>query len=133
LNRTANPSSIVRPAVYDSINRQKLAAAFQFPAYVWVGMVLLAAAAVCYSLREHTQAELNIAGAEHRIIVDQIKRLGIENTRLRRELDAVEKDPRTIEMLARQAGMVADGEAVVLVEQQPKPSQTFKPQSGLKD
>ena len=130
MNRVAGTSSIARPAIYEPSYLQRLQAALRLPLYVWVGMVLLSASAVCYSVKQHTLIELRIAGTEHREIVERINRLEIENIRLSREMDAVEKDPRTIESLARKAGMVAEGESVVLIEKLPNGSEA--PQFQIK-
>lgn len=95
----------------------------EIPAYVWVSMVLLAAAGLCYSLTQHTRNELLSVDLQYRKAVAQVEQIKIENERLKNELDAVEKDPRTIEALAREAGMVANDEAVVLLrpDYAPKP------------
>jgi hypothetical protein len=117
MNRTASSTvNGVRPAINELAYWQQLVASLQIPPYVWVGMVLLAAAGLCYSLMLHTRAELELANKEHYQITERLKSLEVENARLARELIAVEKDPRTIEVLARQAGMVKSGESVVLIE-----------------
>jgi hypothetical protein len=126
LNRFASSSSVneVKPAIHEVAYWQQLVATLQIPPYVWVGMVLLAAAGLCYSLMQHTRAELDLARLENQKMTAQVKMIEAENSRLVRELEAVEKDPRTIELLARQAGMVATGESVVLIERREPGSQT---------
>ena len=125
LNRVASTSSVneARPAINELAYWQQLIATIQLPPYVWIVMVLLAAAGLCYSLTLHTSAEFRLAAMEREQAGAEVKQLEIENMRLARELEAVEKDPRTIEVLAREAGMVAAGESVVLIEQSPRGSQ----------
>ena len=129
MNRVASSSSVdeARPAIHGYL--KQLINALQFPPYVWVGMVLLAAVGLCYSLTIHTKAELQMATMEHSQLAAQVKRLEIDNARLARELVAVEKDPRTIETLARQAGMIANGESVVLLDESATKKTTQETQS----
>ena len=122
MNRVANTSSLneAKPAINEFAYWQQLIATFQFPPYVWIVMVLLAAAGLCYSLTQQTRAEMRLAILEHERITAEVKQLETDNVRLAREMDAVEKDPRTIEVLAREAGMVAAGESVILIERSPR-------------
>ena len=122
MNRVANTSSLneAKPAINEFAYWQQLIATLQFPPYVWIVMVLLAAAGLCYSLTQHTRAEMRLAVLEHERIAAEVKQLEADNVRLAREMEAVEKDPRTIEVLAREAGMVAAGESVILIERSPR-------------
>ncbi|MCS6885684.1 MAG: hypothetical protein RMM17_04940 [Acidobacteriota bacterium] len=90
--------------------------AINVPVHVWVAMVLLTAAALCYSITLHTKQEYETALRENRSVARRLKDLEIENKRLELEIEAVEKDPRTIEVLARRAGLVAADEAVILIK-----------------
>jgi hypothetical protein len=116
LSRAANSTSV--NDIISSVQQAygQLTATLQMPAYVWVGMVLLAAAGLCYSLTIHTRAELRLAVSERQQIAAEVARIELENARLARQLDAVEKDARTIETLAREAGMVSADETVLLLE-----------------
>lgn len=105
----------------------QLVVALQFPAYVWIGMVLLASLGICYTLTMHTRTELKGAWIEHRQIVKDVQELEMENIRLGRELELVEQDERTIETLAREAGMVNSDEVVLFLK--PKPQLKAKTQN----
>lgn len=96
------------------LNWQQLVAALNIPPHVWIGMVMIAAAGLCYSLTVHTRAELAVARGEYEQIAGEVKRLEQENGRLKRELVAVETDARTIETMAREAGMVSTNDAVLV-------------------
>ncbi|MEW6731252.1 MAG: septum formation initiator family protein [Acidobacteriota bacterium] len=131
MNRVVNSSSVndFKPTIYELAYWQQLASMLHLPAYVWVSMILLAATGLCYSLTVHTHAELGAATSEHQQLAREVKRLEMENVRLTQQLEAVEKDPRTIETLARRAGMVAADEAVILIESHPT-APTTKPQAN---
>ncbi len=118
MNQVVNSSSVneIKPAVYELTYWQQWVRTLHLPTYVWVSMILLAATAICYSLNLHTQARFHSAKVEHQQMIDDIKRIELENARLQKELEEVEHDPRTIETLARQAGMVANGESVILMQ-----------------
>lgn len=96
----------------------QLISSINVPVHVWVSMVMLAAAAVCYSMTLHMKSEYQKALQEHQAVAMQVKQLEIENMLLSEDLKMVDKDPRTIEVLARQAGMVASDESVVLLKAQ---------------
>lgn len=81
-------------------------------------MVLLAAAALCYSMTLHMKSEYQKALQVHQAVAAELKQLHIENSLLAEDLEMIDKDPRTIEVLARQAGMVASDESVVLLKPQ---------------
>jgi hypothetical protein len=129
LNRVASSSSVngVKPAINEIAYWQQLIGMLQFPPYVWIGMVILAAGGLCYSLMLHTRAELDRAILERERTLAQVRQLEVENRRLSLDLEAVEKDPRTIELLARQAGMVGVGESVVLIKDGKKNLRSSEP------
>lgn len=105
---------------------EQLVSSLQMPAYVWVAMVMLAATGLCYSLTLHTQSELNNAKLEYERASLEVKQLELENSKITRRLNAIEKDPRTVETLAREAGMIANGETVIFL-----PSQNSKSKIDL--
>lgn len=111
----ANSSTMTDVRTTMQLAYEQMIAAMELPAYVWIGMVLLAAVALCYSLNVHTNSQLRIAQQEYNQVANEVRQLEVENMRLARDLEAVEKDPRTIETLARQVGMVANNETVLLI------------------
>ncbi len=115
----SNSINVSRKFAEQLASVQQFISSINVPIHVWVSMVLLTAAALCYSMTLHMKAEYQKMLQEHQAVAAELKQLDIENIRLSEELEEIDKDPRTIEVLARQAGMVASDEAVVLLKKQP--------------
>ena len=80
-------------------------------------MVLLAAAAICYSYYQQMRAELDAARAEHSRVAAEASSLDLENARISAEIRALHDDPDAIERAAReQLGMVRPGEIVLAAD-----------------
>ena len=80
-------------------------------------MVLLAAAAICYSYYHQMRAELDAARAEHSRVEGEASSLEVENERISAEIRALHNDPDAIERAAReQLGMVRPGEIVLAAD-----------------
>lgn len=126
MNRVANTSLVNDFKSNVFLTYEQLVSSLQMPAYVWVAMVMLAATGLCYSLTLHTQSELNNAKLEYERASLEVKQLELENSKITRRLNAIEKDPRTVETLAREAGMIANGETVIFL-----PSQNSKSKIDL--
>jgi cell division protein FtsB len=124
LNRVANTSLVTDFKSTMQLTLDQVVSALKIPTYVWVAMVLLAATGLCYSLNVHTRNELAQAKVNHQQVSEEIQQLELENARLARQIESIEKDPRTVETLAREAGMVAADETVIFLQPtaQKKPS-----------
>lgn len=115
MNRVANTSLVgdFKTNVY--LTYEQVISLLQMPTYVWVAMVMLAATGLCYSLTLHTRNELKTAQLDYAQASQELKQLELENAKIVRRLNAIEKDPRTVETLAREAGMIAQGETVIFL------------------
>ena len=79
-------------------------------------MVLLAAAAICYSYYHQMHAELEAARAEHARVEAEAAAMQVANERIAAEIDALRSDPEAIEVAARQhLGMVRPGDVILSV------------------
>ena len=123
MNRVANTSLINDIKSTKPFTYEQLISMLQMPTYVWVAMVLFAATGLCYSLTAHTSSELSKAKLEYKQASQELQQLEMENARIVRRLNAIEKDPRTVETLAREAGMIAAGETVIFLPSQQNKSQ----------
>jgi cell division protein FtsB len=80
-------------------------------------MVLLAAAAICYSYYHQMRAELEAAQVEHARVAAEASSLAVENERISAEIRALHSDPDAIERAAReQLGMIRPGEIVLAAD-----------------
>ncbi|MBI4851671.1 MAG: septum formation initiator family protein [Acidobacteria bacterium] len=123
MNRVANTSLVNDVKSNVSLTYEQIISLLQMPTYVWVAMVMLAATGLCYSLTVHTRNELNNAQLQYNQVDQEVKQLESENAKIVRRLNAIEKDPRTVETLAREAGMIASGETVIFLPSQQNKSQ----------
>jgi len=123
LNRVATTSLVNDVKSTMQLTYEQVISSLQIPTYVWIAMVLFAATGLCYSLTVHTRSELNNAQLEYTKASQEVQQLEMENSRIVRRLNAIEKDPRTVETLAREAGMIAAGETVIFLPPQQAKSQ----------
>lgn len=88
-------------------------------------MVVLAAAAICFSIYWRTNSELAAASLKHKAAADRVGELKVETERLEREVQQLRTNARVIESFARQnLGLVRAGEIVIKLEQEHKPAPT---------
>ena len=87
------------------------------PSWVIFGMIILATFAVCVTVTMRTRAKLNLASQQYVRLQSDVSTLRSSNDALRREIDQLRNDPRTIESAARsRLNMVRANEIVVPVE-----------------
>jgi cell division protein FtsB len=87
------------------------------PSWVIFGMIILATFAVCVTVTMRTRAKLNLASQQYVRIQSDVNTLRSSNDALRREIDQLRNDPRTIESAARsRLNMVRANEIVVPIE-----------------
>lgn len=115
MSRVANTSLVTDIKSTMDLTYEQVVSSLQMPAYVWIAMVLLAATGLCYSINIHTRNELSNAKLEYQRANQELQQIEVENGRLARQLDLIDKDPRTVETLAREAGMIAADETVVFL------------------
>lgn len=127
MNRVATTSLVNDIRSTMQLTYEQVISVLHMPTYVWIAMILLAGTGLCYSLTVHTRNELKQAQLAYKQATQEVQQLEIENARIVRRLDAIEKDPRTVETLAREAGMIANGETVIFL-----PTQNSKSQHTLK-
>jgi cell division protein FtsB len=86
----------------------------------FVAMVLLAAMLISYSYYHQMRAELGDARAEYARVQAQARAAAVENDRISAEIEALRRDPDTIEKAARQElGFVREGEVIVTLDPSP--------------
>lgn len=113
MNRVANLSAAEVRVRVASRRRTRDGASYRVVDGLLV-MVLLAAAAICFSYYSQMRAQLEAARAEHAQTSSEATTLQVENERIEAEIRALQTDPEVIERAARQhLGMVRPGEIVV--------------------
>ena len=114
MNRVANLSAAEIP-VRATTTRQRARTRASYPiADGVILIVILTAAAICYSYYHQMSARLDSALAEHARVEAQVSALEIENQRIAAEIQALTIDPERVEQAAReQLGMVRPGEVVL--------------------
>jgi cell division protein FtsB len=119
LNRVAN-MSIAGISVRPVTRRRARTRASYYLADGLVAMVLLAAMLISYSYYHQMRAELSTAREEFARVDAQTRAASVENERLAAEIEALRRDPETIEKAARQElGLVREGEVVLTLDQSP--------------
>jgi hypothetical protein len=88
----------------------------QLPALIGVSLALITAVGLCYSLTLQARQEWQSSLQEHQRISQEVQRLQRDNQKLLEKLESVEKDSQMIETLAREAGMVAGEDSVLLLK-----------------
>ncbi len=115
MSRVATTSLVTDIKSTVDLTYDQVISSLQMPVYVWIAMILLAATGLCYSINLHTRNELNNAKLEYQRVTQEYQQIEMENAHLVRQLDLIDKDPRTVETLAREAGMIAADETVVFL------------------
>ena len=81
-----------------------------------VMMIFIAAAAICVSLYWRGRVELGSAIMKHKAATSKVDDLKLQSERLKREVDRLRTDAKSIESLARQnLGLIREGELVITV------------------
>ncbi len=87
------------------------------PSWVIFGMIILATFAICVSVTLRTRASMSVASQQYVRMQSDVEGLRNSNQHLRREIEQLRNDPRTIEAAARsRLNMVRANEIVVPVE-----------------
>ena len=82
-------------------------------------MVILAAAATCFSFYWRTQTQLSAAQVKNQVFADKVEALKIQSDKLEQEIQQLKSDPKAIEDYARhQMGFVRTGDVVVKIEKE---------------
>ena len=84
-------------------------------------MVILAAAAICFSVYARTRSELKAAVIKHEEMTENVEVLSAQVGKLQRDVEQLKTDARVIESLARQKfGFVKSGDIVIKLPQEEK-------------
>ena len=87
------------------------------PAWVIFGMIILATFAICVAVTLRTRTRMSLASEQYVRMQTDVEGLRNANQNLRREIEQLRNDPRTIEAAARsRLNMVRANEIVVPVE-----------------
>ena len=87
------------------------------PAWVILGMILLATFAICVAVNMRTRGRMSLASQQYVHMQTDIEGLRSANHSLRLEIEQLRTDPRTIEAAARsRLNMVRANEIVIPVE-----------------
>ena len=87
------------------------------PAWVVLGMVILATFAICVSVTMRTRTRMSLASQQYGRMQSDVDQLRSSNQVLRVEIERLNSDPRAIEAAARaRLNMVRANEIVVPVE-----------------
>lgn len=88
-------------------------------------MVILAAAAICYSVYMRTQLELRGAVIKHEEMTEKVGALSAQVEKLERAVIQLKTDARVIESFARQKfGFVKSGDIVIKLAQEQKEAES---------
>jgi cell division protein FtsB len=84
-------------------------------------MIILAAAAICFSVYTRTRAELKGAIIKHEEMAENVGVLSSQVDKLQRDVNQLRDDSRVIESFARQKfGFIKSGEIVIKLPQEEK-------------
>jgi cell division protein FtsB len=84
-------------------------------------MVILASAAICFSVYTRARAELKTAVIKHQEMTEKVEVLGAQVDKLERDVILLKTDVRVIESFARQKfGFVKSGDIVIKLPQKQK-------------
>jgi len=87
------------------------------PSWVIFGMIILATFAICVAVTLRTRTRMSMASQQYVRMQTDVEGLRNANQNLRREIEQLRNDPRTIEAAARsRLNMVRANEIVVPVE-----------------
>ena len=83
--------------------------------------IIIAAAAICYSVYMRTRLELRSAVIKHQEVAEKVGGLGAQVEKLERDVNQLRTDTRVIESFARQKfGFVRSGDIVIKLPQEQK-------------
>lgn len=87
------------------------------PSWVIFGMIILATSAICATVILRTQARMSVASQQYVQMQTSVEGLRSGNEALRREIEQLHSNPRTIEAAARtRLNLVRANEIVIPVE-----------------
>ena len=108
----SSPTLTARELVLPVINGARA-----LPSWVILTTIVLATTAICWTAVIRSRAELNASSAQRQKIESEIERLREANQGLQRDIQRLTKDPRAIELAARERlGMVKSNDVVVTME-----------------
>ena len=125
LNRAASKPTLAQPIRV--INTPALSArelvvpaingARAIPSWVILTTIVLATTAICWTAVTRSRVELSTSSAQRQKIESEIQSLKESNQGIQRDIQRLTKDPRAIELAARERlGMVKANDVVVTME-----------------
>jgi len=83
--------------------------------------IIIAAAAICYSVYMRSRSELRTAVGKHQEVAEKVVGLSTQVEKLERDVNQLKTDTRVIESFARQKfGFVRSGDIVIKIPQEQK-------------
>src|SRR5436190_15382903 len=108
----SGPTLTARELVLPAINGVRT-----LPSWVLLTTIVLATTAICRTAVIRSRAELNASSAQRTKIESEIQTLRGANQGLQRDIQRLTRDPRAIELAARERlGMVKSNDVVVTME-----------------